>query len=177
MLSLTESFRREYFAAGSTQQPQSREIFQRKHVVFVAGLLNEAAQLVQNYYCDNMAEARAMGFKVSYLGYLSCYTVPANADRLLNDIQKLYAVVKLPIILVGHSKGGAECMYLTLKYPELLLSNLIERVILVHPALGGSPLADNVATNFMGKSFTRYLGDGLYSIQVKTLKFLSFELY
>ena len=177
MLSLTESFRREYFEAGSTQQSQSREKFQKKHIVFVAGLFNEAAQLVQNYWCDNIAEAKAMGFKVSSLGYLSCYTVPANADRLLNDIQKLYAVVKLPIILIGHSKGGAECMYLTLKYPELLLSNLIERVILVHPALGGSPLADNVATNFMGRSFSRYLGDGLFSIQVRTIKFLSHEFY
>lgn len=167
MLSLTELFRREYFKAGSTLQPQSRETFQKKHVVFVDGLLNEAAQLVGNYFCDNIAEAVAMGFSVSHLGYLSSYTVPSNADRLLNDIQKIYASKKLPIILIGHSKGGAECMYLTLKYPELLLSDIIEKVILIHPAVGGSPLADNVVTNFMGRSFTKYLGEGLYSIQVR----------
>ena len=107
-----------------------------------------------------------MGFSVSHLGYLSSYTVPCNADKLLIDIQKIHAKIKLPIILVGHSKGGAESMYLALRYPELLISGIIERVVLIHPALGGSPLADNVANNIMGRSFTKYLGEGLHSIQV-----------
>ena len=172
MLCLKEVFRREYFEEKSTYDSQYLTKLQDRHIIFVDGLLNEAAQLVGNYFCDNIAEAKKLGISNSHIGYLSSITVPNNADKLMLDIQTTYAKVKRPIILVGHSKGGAECLYLVLKYPELLLSEILERVVLIHPAVGGSPLADNVAENFMGRSFSKYLGEGLISIQPQTARTL-----
>ena len=172
MLCLKEVFRREFFEEKSTYDSQYLNKLQDRHIIFVDGLLNEAAQLVGNYFCDNIAEAKKLGISNSHIGYLSSITVPNNADKLMLEVQKTYAKVKRPIILVGHSKGGAECLYLVLKYPELILSEIIERVVLIHPAVGGSPLADNVADNFMGRSFSNYLGDGLFSIQPLTARTL-----
>ena len=172
MLCLKEVFQREYFEEKSTYDSLSLSKLQDRHIIFVDGLLNEAAQLVGNYFCDNIAEAKKLGISNSHIGYLSSITVPNNADKLMLEVQKTYSKVKRPIILVGHSKGGAECLYLILKYPELILSEIIERVVLIHPAVGGSPLADNVADNFMGRSFSNYLGEGLFSIQPATARTL-----
>lgn len=176
MNSLEEIFRQEFFSSGSALSDDYLKILRSKHVVFVAGLLNEAAQLVGNYYCDNIAEVTRLGISHSSIGYLSSYTVPANADTLLTELHKIYARVKKPIILVGHSKGGAEALYVVLKYPELMLADLVERVILIHPAVGGSPLADDVCNNIGGRSFTNYLGAGLISIQPKTARNLFAEV-
>ena len=156
---------REYFRPDSTFTPALRRRFQSNHVVFLDGLLNEAAQLVGNYYCDNINEVERLGLSYTHLGYLSSETIPSNADRLFAEIHKIHSKVKRPIILVGHSKGGAECLYCILKNPELLTSNIVDRVVLMHPAVGGSPLADNVCDNFMGRRFTAYLAEGLDSLK------------
>lgn len=60
------------------------------------------------------------------------------------------------------------CIYSTLKYPELLVSKIIDRVVIINGAIGGSPLADNVSDNFMGRFFTQYLDVGLLSLQPET---------
>ena len=145
--------------------PHSKDKFQSKHIVFVDGLLNEAAQLVGNYFCDNISEVGELGINHSHIGYISNVPVPENAEKLFIDIHKIYKKENLPLILVGHSKGGAECLYCVLKYPELLLSGLIDRVVLIHPAIGGSPLAYRVSNNIAGRSFTKYLGEGLVSLR------------
>ena len=170
MNSLEEFFRQEFFSSGSALSDEYLKILRSKHIVFVAGLLNEAAQLVGNYFCDNIAEVTRLGISHSHIGYLSSYTVPKNADTLLVELHKIYARVKKPIILIGHSKGGAEALYVVLKYPELMLADLVERVVLLHPAVGGSPLADDVCNNMGGRSFTTYLGAGLISIQPETAR-------
>jgi triacylglycerol esterase/lipase EstA (alpha/beta hydrolase family) len=175
MQSFEEIFRREFFLSGSVLSDDYLKILRSKHVVFVAGLLNEAAQLVGNYYCDNIAECTRLGISHSSIGYLSSYTVPKNADTLLIELHRIYARVKKPIILIGHSKGGAEALYVVLKYPELMLSDLVDRVVLIHPAVGGSPLADDVCNNIGGRSFTKYLGAGLISIQPSTARRLFSE--
>jgi triacylglycerol esterase/lipase EstA (alpha/beta hydrolase family) len=136
--SIRELFASECSFPEVTLTPQCRSAFSNKHVVFVDGLFNEAAQLVGNYFCDNITEAERVGFSYSHLGYLSSVSIPENADKLFVDIQRIYAQLQKPILLIGHSKGGAECLYTVLKYPELLLSNIIDRVVVIHGAIGGS---------------------------------------
>ncbi|MDA0713570.1 MAG: hypothetical protein O2897_06245, partial [bacterium] len=50
---------------------------------------------------------------------------------------------KKKLIVVGHSKGGAELLYAILRYPDLITKNIIDSVILIQPAVGGSLLAEN----------------------------------
>ena len=163
--SFTDLFQREFFCARSTFREHSKDKFQSKHIVFVDGLLNEAAQLVGNYFCDNISEVGALGINHTHLGYISNVPVPENAEKLFIDIHNIYKKENLPLILIGHSKGGAECLYCVLKYPELLLSGLVDRVVLIHPAVGGSPLAYRVSDNMAGRSFSKYLGEGLVSLR------------
>jgi hypothetical protein len=170
IFSIRELFASECRFPEVTLTSQCRSAFSNKHVIFVDGLLNEAAQLVGTYFCDNVTEFERVGFSYSHLGYLSSVSIPDNADKLFVDLQKIYAQLKKPIVLIGHSKGGAECLYAVLKYPELLLSNIIDRVVIIQGAIGGSPLADNVCDNFMGRAFTQYLHVGLISLQPETAR-------
>lgn len=170
IFSVRELFASECLHPEATFTPQCRSAFSNNHIIFVDGLLNEAAQLVGSYFCDNITEAERVGFSHDHLGYLSSESIPENADKLFVDVQKIYAHIKKPIVLIGHSKGGAECLYTVLKYPELLLSNIIDRVVIIHGAIGGSPLADNVCDNFMGRTFTQYLDVGLLSLQPETAR-------
>jgi hypothetical protein len=165
LFSLTDLFRHESILPAATLPEEYLVKLRGRHIIFVDGLLNEAAHLVGNYYCDNISEIKDLGISHSHIGYLSSYSVPKNADALVGDIHETYVRVKLPIILVGHSKGGAECLYAILKNPHLLQSGIIDRVVLINPAVGGSPLADNVSKNILARCFSKYLGAGLRSIQ------------
>jgi pimeloyl-ACP methyl ester carboxylesterase len=165
LFSLTDLFRHESILPAATLPEEYLVKLRGRHVIFVDGLLNEAAHLVGNYFCDNISEIKDLGISHSHIGYLSSYSVPKNADTLVGDIHETYVRVKLPIILVGHSKGGAECLYAILKNPHLLQSGIIDRVVLINPAVGGSPLADNVSKNILARCFSKYLGAGLRSIQ------------
>jgi pimeloyl-ACP methyl ester carboxylesterase len=165
LFSLTDLFRHESILPAATLPEEYLVKLRARHVIFVDGLLNEAAHLVGNYFCDNISEIKDLGISHSHIGYLSSYSVPKNADTLVGDIHETYVRVKLPIILVGHSKGGAECLYAILKNPHLLQSGIIDRVVLINPAVGGSPLADNVSKNILARCFSKYLGAGLRSIQ------------
>jgi hypothetical protein len=165
IFSLTDLFRHESILPAATLSEEYLVKLRGRHVIFVDGLLNEAAHLVGNYFCDNISEVKELGIGHSHIGYLSSYSVPKNSDTLVSDIQEIYVREKLPIILVGHSKGGAECLYAILKNPYLLQSGIIDRVVLINPAVGGSPLAENVSKNILGRCFSKYLGAGLRSIQ------------
>lgn len=165
IFSLTDLLRHESILPAATLPEEYLVKLRGRHVIFVDGLLNEAAHLVGNYFCDNISEIKELGISHSHIGYLSSHSVPKNADTLVGDIQEIYVREKLPIILIGHSKGGAECLYAILRNPYLLQSGIIDRVVLINPAVGGSPLADNVSKNILGRCFSKYLGAGLRSIQ------------
>lgn len=170
IFSFRDLLRHETILPASTLPEEYLAKLRGRHIVFVDGLLNEAAHLVGNYFCDNISEAKKLGISHSHIRYLSSYSVPDNSQTLLGDIQDIYVRERLPIILVGHSKGGAECLYAILKNPHLLQSGIIDRVVLIHPAVGGSPLADNVSKNILGRYFSKCLGAGLLSIQPRNAR-------
>lgn len=118
-------------------------ILKDKHVLFVAGILNELASLISSYYSDNMEAAKEMGATVTYYGPASQTSVPLNAYLLNKKIRSLYEINKKKLIVVGHSKGGAELLYAILRYPDLITKNIVDSVILIQPSVGGSLLAEN----------------------------------
>jgi len=112
-----------------------------KHVVFVAGIMNELADLISNYFPDNIEAVQNMGATTSYLAPSSSLSIPQNAQILYREIRSIYDGVRSPLVLVGHSKGGAEVLHLILEHPELVLDGIVDTVLLIQPAIGGSPLA------------------------------------
>lgn len=107
-----------------------------RHVVFVAGFLNE---VIPGYFTDNVEAARELGATTSTL-------FPRSTCSVEDDVQLIGGEVArhadTPVVLVGHSKGGAAVLLAALEHPELLLSGRVEAVVVVQGAVGGSPLAD-----------------------------------
>jgi hypothetical protein len=131
----------------------------------VDGFINELASLVQNYYADNIYEVKKLGMSYSHLGYLSRVSVSDNAEKLFDDLLQIYYEKKKPILLIGHSMGGAEALYTVLRHPELMLNGYVEKVVLIEAAIGGSPLAENLKGSLMGKAIEIGFGEGLESLR------------
>jgi len=126
-----------------TSQEVKKDLLNSKHVLFVAGIMNELASLISSYYVDNIEAVKELGATASYFGPPSEYAIPQNAFLLLQKIKELHQKTKKKLVVIGHSKGGAELLYTILKYPELMTQNIVDRVILIQPAIGGSPLAEH----------------------------------
>lgn len=148
-----------------------------KHVVFVDGLLNELAALVQNYYVDTIHEVKKMGMTYSHLRYLSSVPVSENAEKLYSDLKSIYQSYQKPIILIGHSMGGAESLYAVLNHPDLVTTGMVERAVLVEAAIGGSPLAEHVKSNLLGRAVEFSLGRGLQSLRTDVAQEVFSQVY
>ncbi len=106
------------------------------HVVFVAGFMSE---VIPGYFIDNAAVTRELGAETSTL-------FPPSSSSLVNDVglveREVAAHRNVPVVLVGHSKGGAAVLLTVLQHPELVLTGRVECVVVIQGAVGGSPLAD-----------------------------------
>jgi hypothetical protein len=115
-------------------------ILQAKHVIFVPGLFHEMASGFNSYFMDNIEVAEKLGATTSYISLSSQNSIPYNAHILYRRIMHINKTNKKPIILVGHSKGGAEILYMLLIYPFLIIDDVVDSAILLQPAILGSPL-------------------------------------
>jgi hypothetical protein len=139
------------------------KLLEGRHVIFVAGIMNELANIISNYYPSNIEAAKEFGATTSYIHPNSSNPIPENAELLYRSITDIYQRLQKPIILVGHSKGGAETLYAILKHPELITQGMVDRVLLIQAAIGGSPLAED-------QSWCFKVVCGLLNPNLKTLK-------
>lgn len=126
------------------KKPEDANLLKNKHVLFVAGLLgHELADIMGNYYLDNIKAAeKDLGATTSYYSPISRLSIPENADNLYRLVMLTSEQQKKPLDLVGHSKGAAEILYMLFMHPELILSGVVDQVLLLQAAIGGSPLAE-----------------------------------
>lgn len=111
-----------------------------RDVVFVAGFMNE---LIPGYFDDAADVAREAGASVSIVRPRSRQTVEQDTFTVGEEL----TLHRSPVVLVGHSKGGADVLLTVLQRPELVLSGRVAAVVVVQGCVGGSPLAD-AATQF-----------------------------
>lgn len=111
-------------------------VLDHKHVVFVAGFLNE---LIPGYFTDNVAVTRDLGGTTSTLFPSSGHSLAQDVEQISREID---ACAGKGVVLFGHSKGGAAVLLTVLQHPDLLFSGKVDAVIVVQGAVGGSPLAD-----------------------------------
>lgn len=111
----------------------------RHQVVFVSGFGNE---LIGGYFTDNAAVARELGAETAVVR-------PRSSDAVSTDVMRLEQEVSLrqgkALVLIGHSKGGAAVLLAALRHPEWFERGIVDSVVVIQGAVGGSPLADAAA--------------------------------
>ena len=71
---------------------------------------------------------------------------------------------------MGHSKGGAEALLMILRHPELVIENIVDRVVILQGAIGGSPLAEPQNQNYLLQLAGKWIQPGFNSLQPSRMK-------
>ncbi len=110
------------------------------HFLFVGGFLNEG---IPGYFVDNMAVVtEELGATASVIFPKSADDLEEDAAGIRDEVISLSDQLQRPVVLVGHSKGGAGVVLAALKYPELIRGGRVVDVISIQGAIHGSPIAD-----------------------------------
>lgn len=117
-------------------EPAAPPSLKGKHVVFVAGHLNE---FIPAYFDDNAAVANELGATSEVVRPPSPGTMDADVFLVTGAVESHRAD---GVVLFGHSRGGASSLLTVLRRPRLILDGHVAAVIIVQGAVGGSPLAD-----------------------------------
>lgn len=156
---------------------------QKRHIVFIDGIANELASLAGNYFTDNIAAIQELGIGHTHLSPPSGRPILENAHWLYEELRQIYAKEQQPLILIAHSKGGVEALLAVLNFPELLTSNIIEKVVLIQAAIGGAELIGKINPFLYFGPIEFLYGNGLDSLKpAETQKsiqhaFRTFETY
>jgi pimeloyl-ACP methyl ester carboxylesterase len=118
-------------------------------LVFVGGFLNEIARfpMAGNYFRQNVRTLRRAdeAARVYKVFPPSSRRTDENVAFLMERLPVAYEKGgRRPLTIIGHSKGGAEALLTVLRNPDLILSGMVDDVVLVQAAIGGSLLADRL---------------------------------
>jgi hypothetical protein len=168
-LTLEERWKLEQKEPHRGLQTTTLDILKERHVLFVAGFMNEISLFNRTYYqVNNDVVKNELGATTSFMWPSSFNSPSDNSDQLRNRILELYELVRKPLVLVGHSKGGAEVLYTLLKYPELILNGVVDRAVLIQAAIGGSPIVVEESRDLTFQGLRWVLGKGLSSLKRET---------
>ena len=134
--------------------PSTLKTIENRHFLLVGGIMNELSYFpyVSKYFGESIEVIqKEFHTSVSYFGPSSRVPIPDNAESIYRVVLDTFQKYGKPLIIVGHSKGGAEILYFALKHWELLVGEnpVIEKLVVVQGAIGGSPLADVRADSLM----------------------------
>jgi pimeloyl-ACP methyl ester carboxylesterase len=133
---------REQLALARALEPGVMSDAARFHFLFVGGFLNET---IPGYFGDNVPVVTdELGATASTCFPPSGGSLERDADLLHDEVRRQAEERQRPIVLIGHSKGGAAAVLVVLRDPELVRSGRVEHVVSIQGALRGSPLADGL---------------------------------
>lgn len=146
-----------------TMSDHTFEVLKNRQILFVAGFLSDIHPAGGIFYEKNTKElAKQIRINYSYLSLPSYKSAVDNTSEIYRKIMRIYSHNKTPVILFGHSKGGAEVFFTLLKYPELILDGIVDRAILIQAAIGGTPLVNPESPTMRGLFLV--FGNGLRSM-------------
>lgn len=168
--SLKENWNREFNDPQSGWTPELRAELAGRQIVFIDGILNEVSHWVGNYFTDNIKEAAALGMLPIHQRYSSAAPFSENGNRLAENLTQLYfaqsqkGAWKQGVTLWAHSMGAPVVLYALLKHPFLITNGIVDRVVFIQGAIGGSPLARNIVDSYIGSFLNWVLKKGLLSL-------------
>jgi len=119
-------------------------------VVFVGGFLNEYVRhrLTGSYFRQNIA-----ALKEVLPGVATVRVFPPSRRGMADNVAWLRGELegawqrggRRPLVVIGHSKGGAEALLTLLQHPDLASDGVVEDLVLIQSSVGGSPIADCLA--------------------------------
>lgn len=132
----------EYYSSSTKNLAPLQMALTNRHVLLWGGFRNE---MIYDYYSDN-ATSLIKDLKV---GQISMYMPSSTSDikdtarNAYNKLMSYYhAGSDKPLVILAHSKGGAEAVLAMIMYPQLISSGVVDRVISIQGAIGGSPLSN-----------------------------------
>ncbi len=95
-----------------------------------------------DFFLEAMVTARELGARATTLFHLSSkQDILTSGQQLEVEITNLYyANGQVPIVLIGHSKGGLESLLLSLQRPEIF--RYVSHVVTIQSPVRGTDLAD-----------------------------------
>ena len=128
----------------------------REHqILFIGGFMGEflSLPLIGTYFKSNI-EALRTNFGIEEIDTImpsSLKTIWDNAEKIKERIFQNYFQSNKPVIAFAHSRAGAEILLATLRYPELIYSGVLSKIVIFQGCLNGSVLADRL-TNYKRNS-------------------------
>ncbi|MEO5968444.1 MAG: hypothetical protein ABIQ95_00835 [Bdellovibrionia bacterium] len=150
----------------SSLRESTLEEIKGHHHVLVPGMMNEVANFLGLYYNEVKGFLDSIGAGYTYLGLPTKTSTLVNTEFLNLKLREIYESqeIKSPILLRGHSKGGVEVLLTVLKYPDLILDGIVDRVLLEQAAIRGSILALPSTFSFLNPFSYFYIEEGLKSV-------------
>lgn len=133
-----------------------------KPILFAKGIGNESGKIANIYFRTNAEVARTLGMQVFIENPSSWESIVTNAVSIGKKIESIFDATSQKAIVVGHSKGGAEVLYAYLTQPRL--REMIEKLVIIQGAIGGSPLVDKrlawrlMPFAFLAEIYQNYIG-------------------
>lgn len=132
--------------------------------VFIKGFINE---IELYYFKDQVSDLKKMGVdrrQIHLLATDSTENLQENSQRLKQEVTRIWKRSgSRPLILIGHSYGGAVVVDLALNHPEFF-SAIAKKGFVIQGAMGGSPIADVVLSQDLKANLRQILGDSDWSL-------------
>jgi hypothetical protein len=140
---IQKTWKKQQLIVNSPPHPVLKKTLKDRQILIIPGLLNELTRWTRNqtYLIKKDLITTDLSTPVNITGFSSCCYFEDNLPAFKQTVEDLYSEnQKKPIILLGHSKGGLESLYLLLTYPELILNGIIDRIILFQTPVRGCSL-------------------------------------
>ncbi len=165
-LALEQRIKNELNEPMSTLTESTLEEIRSHHHVLIPGMMNGVADFLGLYYVEVKSFLTSIGAEFTYHGLPTKTSALVNAGVLNLKLRTIYEsqIIKKPISIRGHSKGGAEVLLTVLRNSDLILDGIVDKVLLEQAAARGSSLAAPRIFSFLNPFSYFYLSEGLQSV-------------
>lgn len=158
--------------AGAQLSTPALKALHQVQVVWVGGIMNEVVR--SPYFAPNIDALASSGYsQQSVIFPPTLNSVEENRKILRDQFLKLYeAHDRLPLVVIGHSKGGLESLATVIWDLDLIQKGIIQDVIAIQSPLRGNSFTDEMVNPFLQcvECVTSKIYGGPRSLKTKNIR-------